>query len=148
VLQDLEHQGEFDRRDDMDREIRAAVAAAGLPVDPRAVIADLFSTATAPLDGYRRMIWTTALGDDGHWDADPERARELFVARAFQKANPDAQVRVLLFDVPLSHYGHIERPRQLAGGILAAVKWLCSGADGVRRFGRQYAGPSRSACEA
>jgi hypothetical protein len=70
------------------------------------------------------MIWTTAAGDDGHWDADPEQARELFVARAFRKANPDAQIRVLVFDVPMSHYGHIERPRQLAGGLLAAVEWL------------------------
>ena len=53
-----------------------------------------------------------------------EQARELFVAEAFKKANPGIPVRVLVFDVPMSHYGHIERPRQLAGGLLAAVKWL------------------------
>ena len=124
VLQDLEHQGSTERREDAAREIRDAIAAAKLPADPQAVVADLFSTAQAPLTGYRRMIWTTAAGDDGHWDADPEQARELFVARAFRKANPDAQIRVLVFDVPMSHYGHIERPRQLAGGLLAAVEWL------------------------
>ena len=124
VLQDLEHQGNLERREEAVREIRSAIAAAKLDVDPEAVIADLFSTVSAPLDGYRRMVWTTALGDDGHWDAEPERARELFVADAFRKANPTAEVRVLVFGVPMSHYGHIEKPRQLAGGILAAVKWL------------------------
>lgn len=124
VLQDMEHQGAFDRRHDVARDIRAALAGAKLRVDADAVIADLFSTAKAPLDGYRRMIWTTAAGDDGHWDPDPKRARELFVADAFRKANPEAGIRVLVFDVPMSHYGHIERPRQLAGGLLAAVQWL------------------------
>lgn len=126
VLQDLEHQGAMDRRDEVARDIRTAAAHANLPdafkVD--AVIADLFSTAEAPLEGYRRMIWTTALGDDGHWDPDPKQARELFVANAFRKANPDADIRVLVFDLPISHYGHIEKPRQLAGGLLAAVTWL------------------------
>jgi hypothetical protein len=124
VLQDLEHQGTTERRDDAAREIRESIAKAKLQVNPDEVIADLFSTARAPLTGYRRMIWTTAAGDDGHWDPDPKQARELFVARAFQKSNPDAQLRVLVFDVPMSHYGHIERPRQLAGGLLAAVEWL------------------------
>ena len=126
VLQDMEHQGAFDRRDAVAREIRDAIAASGLRVDPEAVIADLFSTAKSPVEGYRRMIWTTASGDDGHWDADPTRARELFVANAFRRANPKADIRVLVFDVPMSHYGHIEKPRQLAGGILAAVTWLSS----------------------
>ena len=124
VLQDMEHQGSTERRDDAAREIREAIAAAKLRVDPQAVMADLFSTTQAPLPAYRRMIWTAAAGDDGHWDPDPKRARELFVARAFQKANPEAQLRVLVFDVPMSHYGHIERPRQLADGLLAAVEWL------------------------
>ena len=124
VLQDLEHQGETQRRDETVQQIRTALNSAKLPVEPEAVIEDLFSTSKAPLDGYRRMVWTTTQGDDGHWDENPERARELFVARAFQKANPNAQVRVLVFDVPMSHYGHIERPRPLAGGILAAVRWL------------------------
>ena len=124
VLQDLEHQGSTERRADAEREVREAIAAAKLKVDPQTVIADLFSTTQSPLTGYRRMIWTVAAGDDGHWADDPKQARELFVSSAFQKANPDAELRVLVFDVPMSHYGHIERPRQLAGGLLAAVEWL------------------------
>jgi hypothetical protein len=123
-IQDIEHRGEREYLDALRREIHARVAEAKMSVDPAEVIADLFSTMRTPLSGYKRMIWTTAAGDDGHWDPDPRKARELFVAEAFKKANPDAEVRVLVFDVPMSHYGHIEKPRQLAGGVLAAVKWL------------------------
>jgi hypothetical protein len=128
-IQDIEHRGEREYLAALRREIHARVAEAKMPVDPAEVVADLFSTMRTPLSGYRRMIWTTAAGDDGHWDPDPRKARELFVAEAFKKANPDAEVRVLVFDVPMSHYGHIEKPRQLAGGILAAVKWLHSSAS-------------------
>jgi hypothetical protein len=31
---------------------------------------------------------------------------------------------MLIFDVPMTHYGHIEKPKQLAGGLLAALTWL------------------------
>ncbi len=124
ALQDLEHTGASERRDEIEREIRTLLAGTRLGVKVDEVLGDLFSTLRAPLSGYKRMIWTTARGDDGHWDPDPHRARELFVARAFQEANPGAAIRVLVFDVDMSHYGHIERPRQLAGGLLAAVKWL------------------------
>jgi hypothetical protein len=76
------------------------------------------------LTGYQKMVWTTAQLDDGHWDPDPAKARELFVANRFREKNPGIPVRVIVYDVPMTHYGHIERPRQLAGGTLAAVKWL------------------------
>ncbi len=70
------------------------------------------------------MIWTTARGDTGHWNADPAKARDVIVANEFREANPGVSIRVLLFDVPMTHYGHIERPRQLAGGLVAALRWL------------------------
>ncbi len=124
LLQDLEHRGEQEQRPAIEREIRALAKASPLKVPVDEIVADLFSTLRTPLTGYRRMAWTTAMGDDGHWDADPAKARERFVAEGFRTANPDAALRILVFDVPMSHYGHIERPRQLAGGILAAVKWL------------------------
>ena len=44
--------------------------------------------------------------------------------REFRKANPDAAIRILAYDVPMTHYGHIERPRELAGGLVAAARWL------------------------
>lgn len=123
-LQDIEHTAAVHQRDEVERTIREAVSASGLPVDAAAVIKDLFSTMRTPIDGYGRMIWTTAMLDDGHWDPDPAKARELFVANQFRQKNPGADIRVLVYDVPMTHYGHIERPRQLAGGTLAAVKWL------------------------
>lgn len=124
VIQDLEHLGLTEHRAAAERQIRAAISAAELPIDQQAVIKDLLSTVRAPIDGYQRMIWTTALGDRGHWNADPDKALEAVVAKEFRKANPLATIRVLVFGVPMSHYGHIERPRELAGGTLAAVKWL------------------------
>ena len=93
-------------------------------VDAEEVIRDLFTTMRAPLTGWRRMIWTVARLDDGHWDKDATKARELQVADEFRRHNPGVPVRVLLFDVPMTHYGHIERPRQLAGGLVAALTWL------------------------
>ena len=46
------------------------------------------------------------------------------MANEFREANPDVPIRVLLFDVPMTHYGHIEQPRQLAGGLVAGLRWL------------------------
>jgi hypothetical protein len=88
------------------------------------VAADLFSTTRASVTGYRKMIWTTAKLDDGHWDPDPAKARELQIADEFRAKNPNAAIRVLVFDVPMTHYGHVEKPRQLAGGLVAALTWL------------------------
>jgi hypothetical protein len=88
------------------------------------VIKDLFTTTRPPAQGYKKMIWTVAALDDGHWDKNPAEARELQVADEFRRANPDIPIRVLLFDVPMTHYGHIEKPRQLAGGLIAALRWL------------------------
>jgi len=123
-IQDLEHTGRIEHREQMEQEIRSAVAKAELPVNADEVVADLFSTMEAQLDGYRKMIWTTAALDNGHWASDPEEARELYVANQFREHNPNAMIRVMVFDVPMTHYGHIEKPRQLAGGILAAVTAL------------------------
>ena len=125
-IQDLEHNGSIQFREQMETQIRAIVGESKLPVDVNQVIADLFSTMKAPTEGYRRMLWATTANDDGHWDPDPGRARELTIANDFRKKNPGATIRVLVFDVPMTHYGHIERPRQLAGGILEAVRWLAA----------------------
>jgi hypothetical protein len=125
-IQDLEHGGDTQLRSQMEAQIRSLVSGSNLPVTLEAVLADLFSTTRVPLDGYRRMIWTTTTNDDGHWDPDPARARELTIANDFRKRNPNAAIRVLVFDVPMSHYGHIERPRQLAGGLLEAIRWVAA----------------------
>ena len=124
VIQDLEHRGRIEFRGSMERTIREAVAASGLSVDPEEVIRDLFSTMRAPLEGYRRMISNSGSLDRGHWAPDPQMARELWLGRRLREHNPAAEVRVVSYDVPLTHYGHVERPKQLAGALLASVKWL------------------------
>jgi hypothetical protein len=123
-LQDYEHQSSNYLQDYIAGQIRETLENNEFGVNPDEVIGDLFSTMRSPHTGYRRMIWTTASLDDGHWDPDLNQARELLVANEFRKENPDAEIRVLLFNLPMTHYGHIEKPKQLSGGILAALKWL------------------------
>lgn len=72
------------------------------------------------------MIWTTASLDDGHWNPKVDEARELLIANEFRQKNPGVPIRVMLYDVPMTHYGHIEKPKQLAGGLLTAIKWLAA----------------------
>jgi hypothetical protein len=124
TLQNVEHNSADNLRDHVAAEIRQALKGNRYGVTPDQVIADLFTTMRAPVKGYRKMIWTVGALDDGHWAAKPEDARELQVANEFRAANPSAAIRVLLFDVPMTHYGHVEKPRQLAGGLVAALTWL------------------------
>ena len=125
VLQDAEHQGADVMQERYEREIREALAGSGLPVDPEEVIADLFITNHAPVTGFRKMIWLVGRLDNGHWNfRDPEQAAEVQVANQFRRHNPQAAIRVGEFDAPITHYGHMERPKQVAGGLLAALKWL------------------------
>lgn len=124
TLQNIEHNSADNLRDHVAGQIRQAVKGNTLGVRPEEVIADLFTTMQAPVSGYKKMIWTVARLDEGHWNKDPSKARELQVADQFRKANPGIPIRVLLFDLPMTHYGHIEKPRQLAGGLVAALTWL------------------------
>jgi hypothetical protein len=123
-LQDIEHQSSDNLRDYVESQIRQALKGNTLGVKPDEVIADLFTTTRSPVKGYRKMIWTVGALDDGHWNPNPAEARELQVADEFRRANPGIPIRVLLFDVPMTHYGHVEKPRQLAGGLIAALRWL------------------------
>lgn len=129
TLQNIEHNSADNLRGHVAAQIREVLKGNRFGIDPEPVIADLFTTMRAPLSGYRRMIWTVAKLDDGHWNEDPDKAREVQVANRFRRENPRAQVRVLLFDVPMTHYGHIEKPRQVAGGLLAALQWLVRTSD-------------------
>lgn len=123
VLQDLEHQGMVEHRARLEKEIRDTLRA--MPgVNADEVIRDLFSTMSPPLKGYRRMAWVVGRLDDGHWDQRPEMAREWKMAERFRKENPGAPIRVLLVDAPVTHYAHIERPKQLAAVLLDAVRWV------------------------
>jgi hypothetical protein len=125
VLQDAEHQDGSVLLERYQKEIREALAGSGLPVKPEDVFADLFLPNRAPLTGYRKMLWLVARLDNGHWNyRDPEKASEVAVANEFRKRNPQSAIRVTEFDAPMTHYGHMELPKQVAGGLVAALKWL------------------------
>lgn len=123
-IQDMEHRPEPEQREHMIATLHESVAAAGLEVDTDQVIAEYLSTLRPQVEGYRRMVYTTSILDEGHWDPNPELARELFVANQFREANPEAEIRVLVYNALMTHVGYTEKPRQLAGGMLAAIKWL------------------------
>ena len=124
TLQNIEHNSADNLREHVASQLQQVLKGNTLGIKPDEVIADLFTTMRSPVTGYKKMIWTVAKLDDGHWNQDPAKARELQVADQFRKANPGIPIRVLLFDVPITHYGHVEKPRQVAGGLVAALTWL------------------------
>ena len=129
VLQDMEHQGMVEHRARLEQEIQDTLRGNRYGVQPHDVVRDLFATMTPPLNGYRRMAWVVGRVDDGHWDQNPSRAREWNIAQRFRKENPGTPIRVLVIDAPVSHYGHIERPKQLAAVLLDAAKWVAAPAS-------------------
>jgi hypothetical protein len=122
-LQDLEHGGAVELREQTAKEIRDALRDNALGVKPDEVISDLFITSRAPMTGYRKMLWTVGKLD-GHARIRDGVLSEARVAEQFRKHNPGIPIRTLLFDVPMTHFGHIERPRQLAGALVAGIRWL------------------------
>ena len=87
------------------------------------MLADLFSTSNVPLTGYKKMLWLVGKLD-GHGrirDGIPGDAR---IANQFREHNPQTPIRVGLFDTPMTHYGYMEMPKQLAAGMVAGLKWL------------------------
>lgn len=125
-LQDIEHNSADNLREHVSAQIKQTIGESGFDVNTDEVLADLFSTMRSSQTGYKKMIWTTTSLDEGHWNPKVEEARELLIANEFRKKNPGVPIRVLLFNVPMTHYGHIEKPRELSGGILAAIKWLAA----------------------
>jgi pimeloyl-ACP methyl ester carboxylesterase len=122
-LQDLEHGGAEELREQTSKEIRDALRDNGLGVSADEVIADLFLPSRASVTGYRKMLWTVGKLD-GHASMRNGIPSEARTANEFRKHNPEIPIRVALFDVPITHYGHIERPRELAGALVAGLRWL------------------------
>ena len=123
-LQDLEHAGGDVILEQIKKEIRDALQPNNYGVNAEEVFADLFLPNRVPLTGYKKMLWLVGSKDNGHWNTVQEKALELKTANEFRKRNPQTPIRVTLFDLPITHYAHIEKPRQLAGGLVAGLKWL------------------------
>jgi hypothetical protein len=52
------------------------------------------------------------------------RSLEVFVANEYRAKNPEAEIRVINWDPPMTHYGHLELPKQLAAAQFSVVRWL------------------------
>ncbi|MDF1591195.1 MAG: hypothetical protein P1P89_06745 [Desulfobacterales bacterium] len=125
VLQDLEHKGMVELLPKLAGELTDVLFRTGSKIQPTEIQADLFSVNPSMLGGYRKMVWVVGKWDRGHWHKEsPRKARELTIADQFRVHNPEADIRILVLDMPLTHYGHIEAPREVAGCLLAATRWL------------------------
>jgi hypothetical protein len=126
-VQDLEHGGDIDQKGRIEVEIESMLKKAGNPwgVNIEDVSKDLFSTHYTRMDGYSQMVWTTAHFDRNHWvPEDPMKSVEVFVAQEYRRKNPNAKVRLINWDPPMTHYGHLELPKQLAAAHYNVVRWF------------------------
>jgi hypothetical protein len=128
AMQNLEHSAAgWGQIGDLTRQIEVLLEKAGNPwgIDIDEVQKDLFSTAYTPMDGFKQMVWTVAHYDRNHWVPEtPMDSWEVFLAKEFRLKNPDAKVRIIVWDLPMTHYGHVELPRELAAATYSVVRWF------------------------
>jgi hypothetical protein len=126
-LQNFEHGADLGQKGWVENEIESLLKRTGNPwhIAVEDVAKDLFATSFTRMDGFRRMVWTTAHFDRNHWNPEqPMKSIEVFVANEFRAKNPDAQIRLINWDPPMTHYGHLELPKQLAAAHFSVVRWL------------------------
>lgn len=126
-LQNHEHGPMIEWKGFVEMSIEDEVIRTGNPYDipVEVVYSDLMSSHFAPLDEYEKMLWIVAREDRNHWlPGDKMNSWEMFIAKVFRQRNPDATIRVLELDMPMTHYGHVEAPAPLAAVFVDAVKWL------------------------
>jgi hypothetical protein len=126
-LQNLEHGADLGQKAWVENEIESLLKRTGNPwhIAFEDVAKDLFATSFTRMDGFRRMVWTTAHFDRNHWNPEqPMKSIEVFVANEYRAKNPDAQIRLINWDPPMTHYGHLELPKQLAAAHFSVVRWL------------------------
>lgn len=125
-IQDLEHGGNVDQKGRVEVEIEKLLKKSGNPwgVNIEDVNKDLFSTQYTRMDGYKQMVWTVAHYDRNHWlPEDPKKGGEILVANEYRAKNPQAKVRLIIWDPPMTHYGHVELPKQLAAADYSVIRW-------------------------
>ncbi len=126
-IQDLEHNGSIDQKGRVEMEIENLLEKAGNPwgVNLEDVSKDLFSTHFTRMDGYTQMVWTVAHYDRNHWvPEDPMQSWEVFIVNEYRAKNPDAKIRLMVWDPLMTHYGHLELPKQLAAATYSVVRWF------------------------
>ncbi len=126
-IQDMEHGSGYGEKGYIEVELKRLIKAAGNP--PGLVFEDvqkdLMSTYFTRMDGFKKMVWTVGHMDRNHWlPEDPMNAPEVYVANEFRKSNPDIPVRLIVWDPQLTHYGHLELPKQKAAADYSVIRWL------------------------
>lgn len=119
-IQSLEHGDRIGYLGWMEVQINQLLAASGNPwgIDYEDIHQDLFSSLYAPMDGFQKMVWIVNKFDRNHWVPEmPMDSPEVFIANEFRLKNPQAAISVLLLDAPMTHYGHIEKGREVAAAI-------------------------------
>jgi hypothetical protein len=132
-IQNLEHGGEIGEKGRIEVEIENLLKKAGNPwgVNLEDVSKDLFITHFTRMDGFKQMVWTVAHFDRNHWvPEDPMKAVEVFVAKEYRSKNPDAKIRLIVWDPPMTHYGHLELPKQLAAAEYSVIRWFFQQGEG------------------
>lgn len=126
-LQNLEHGTDIGQKAWVENEIENLLKKTGNPwrIPVEDVEKDLYVTNFTRMDGFKRMVWTTAHFDRNHWNPEePMKSVEVFVANEYRAKNPDAEIRLINWDPPMTHYGHLELPRELAHAHYSVVRWL------------------------
>jgi hypothetical protein len=126
-IQNIEHGGGIDQKGRIEVEIETLLAKSGNPwgIKLEDVSKDLFSTHYTRMDGYKQMVWTVAHYDRNHWvPEDPMKSTEVFFANEYRRVNPDGKIRIIVWDPLMTHYGHVELPKQLAAATYSVVRWF------------------------
>lgn len=126
-LQDMEHSAAgWKFKGEVECQIQELLDKSGNPwgVDIDEVNKDLFSTAFTRMDTASQIVWCVGHYDRNHWlPEEPTKAWEYFLAKEYRLKNPQAKVRVIVWDVPMTHYGHVEKPKELAAAFYSVVRW-------------------------
>jgi hypothetical protein len=126
-IQDLEHGGGIGQKHAIEDYIAARLKTSGNPwgIDIEDVNKDLFAADYARMDGYKQMVWTVGHFDRNHWlPEDPMQAYEVYVAGRYRARDPQAKIRLIVWDPPMTHYGHLELPRELAAADYSVIRWF------------------------
>jgi hypothetical protein len=126
-IQDIEHGSGYASKGYVELEIKRLMKESGNPwkVDFEQVQGELMSTYFTRLTGYKKMVWTVGHMDRNHWlPEDPMNSEEVFVATQYRAANPAATIRLINWDPPMTHYGHLELPKQKAAADYSVIRWL------------------------
>ncbi|PYU23577.1 MAG: hypothetical protein DMG32_15925 [Acidobacteria bacterium] len=126
-IQDLEHGAAISEKGYVEVETKRLLKESGNPwnINFEDVDKELFSTQYTRMGGYKKMVWTVGHFDRNHWlPEDPMNALEVYVATQYREVNPDGEIRLIVWDPPLTHYGHLELPKQKAAADYSVIRWL------------------------